>query len=175
MDPIIYPIGRYAEQPFSEQELRERLLDIRFMAQSLENTVSNLDEFQLDTPYREGGWTVKQVVHHLADSHMNAFIRCKLALTEDNPVIKPYDQNTWVNTPDASEVAINVSITLLHALHLRWHQLFLSLNEKDFERTVMHPEYKRQMSIWFILGLYAWHGKHHVAQIQALKERMKWK
>jgi len=174
MDAIIYPIGKFIEQPYSEQELRDRLLDIRFMTQSLEHTVSNLDEFQLDTPYREGGWTVKQVVHHLADSHMNAFIRCKLALTEDNPTIKPYDQNTWVNTPDAANVPINISITLLHALHLRWHQLFMSLSEKDFERTVMHPEYKRQMSLWFILGLYAWHGKHHIAQVQALKDRMNW-
>jgi hypothetical protein len=174
MDSIIYPIGKFIEQPYSEQELRDRLLDIRFMTQSLEHTVSNLDEFQLDTPYRDGGWTVKQVVHHLADSHMNAFIRCKLALTEDNPIIRPYDQNTWVNTTDAAKVPINVSITLLHALHLRWHELFLNLNEKDFERTVMHPEYKRQMSLWFILGLYAWHGKHHISQVQALKERMNW-
>lgn len=174
MDSIIYPIGKFIEQPYSEQELRDRLLDIRFMTQSLELTVSNLDAFQLDTPYRDGGWTVKQVVHHLADSHMNAFIRCKLALTEDNPTIKPYDQNTWVNTPDAANVPINVSITLLHALHLRWHELFINLTEKDFERTVMHPEYKRQMSLWFILGLYAWHGKHHIAQVQALKDRMNW-
>jgi DinB superfamily len=174
MDSIIYPIGKFIEQPYSEQELRDRLLDIRFMTQSLEHTVSNLDEFQLDTPYRDGGWTVKQVVHHLADSHMNAFIRCKLALTEDNPTIRPYDQNTWVNTPDVANVPINVSITLLHALHLRWHELFINLTEKDFERTMMHPEYKRQMSLWFILGLYAWHGKHHIAQVQALKERMNW-
>jgi hypothetical protein len=174
MDTIIYPIGKFVDQPFSEHELRDRLLDIRFMAQSLEKTVSNLDEFQLDTAYREGGWTVKQVVHHLADSHMNAFIRCKLALTEDNPVIKPYDQNTWVNTADATNVPINISITLLHTLHIRWHELFLNLSEMDFEKTVMHPEYKRQMSLWFILGLYAWHGKHHIAQIQGLKERMNW-
>jgi hypothetical protein len=105
---------------------------------------------------------------------MNAFIRCKLALTEDNPVIKPYDQNTWVNTADATNVPINISITLLHALHIRWHELFLNLSEMDFEKTVMHPEYKRQMSLWYILGLYAWHGKHHIAQIQGLKERMNW-
>ena len=174
MDPIIYPIGKFIEQPYSEDELQDRLLDIRFMTQSLELTVSNLDAFQLDTTYRDGAWTVKQVVHHLADSHMNAFIRCKLAITEDNPTIRPYDQNTWVNTPDAANVPINVSITLLHALHLRWHELFMNLNEKDFERTVMHPEYKRQMSLWFILGLYAWHGKHHIAQVQALKDRMGW-
>ncbi|MEI8052841.1 MAG: putative metal-dependent hydrolase [Bacteroidota bacterium] len=174
MDLIIYPIGKFIEQPFSESELRDRLLDIRFAAQSLELAVNNLDEFQLNTAYREGGWTVKQVVHHLADSHMNAFIRCKLALTEDNPTIKPYDQNTWVNTPDAANVPINVSITLLHALHIRWHELFNNLNEQDFQRTVMHPEYKRQMTLWFILGLYAWHGKHHTAQIQSLRDRMNW-
>jgi uncharacterized damage-inducible protein DinB len=174
MDLTIYPIGTFIEQPYSEEELRDRLLDIRFAAQSLELAVNNLDEFQLNTAYREGGWTVKQVVHHLADSHMNAFIRCKLAITEDNPTIKPYDQNTWVNTPDATNVPINVSITLLHALHIRWHELFKNLNEQDFQRSVMHPEYKRQMTLWFILGLYAWHGKHHTAQIQSLRDRMNW-
>ena len=95
MDPNIYPIGKYNEQPFSAEELRKRLLDIRFLSNHVENAITNLDAHQLDTTYREGGWTIKQIVHHLADSHMNAYIRCKLALTENNPIIKPYDQDAW--------------------------------------------------------------------------------
>ena len=175
MDSIIYPIGKYIEQPFSEEQLRERLLDIRFMPQSLELTISNLDEYQLNTSYREGGWTIKQIVHHLADSHMNAYIRCKLALTEDNPIIKPYDQDLWAEMDDSKNLPVNISTTLLHSLHLRWHEMLLNLNEDQWNRTVMHPEYKKQMSLWYILGLYAWHGKHHIAQIQSLRERMNWR
>jgi len=169
-----YPIGKYEPMPFSEATKKQWINEIRVTPADIEFTIQHLDKAQLDTPYREGGWTVQQLIGHIADSHMNAFIRCKLAITEDNPTIRPYDQNTWVNTSDAANVPINVSITLLHALHLRWHELFMNLNEKDFERTMMHPEYKRQMSLWFILGLYAWHGKHHIAQIQALKDRMSW-
>lgn len=174
MDNLSYPIGKFIEQPFSKELLRECLLDIRFFSNHLEHAISNLDEHQLDTSYRDGGWTIKQVIHHLADSHMNAFIRCKLALTEDNPVIKPYDQDAWSETAEHKNTPVNVSITLLHALHLRWHELFSNLNPADWNRTIMHPEYKKQMSLWYILTLYAWHSKHHVAQIQSLKERKGW-
>jgi len=174
MQVIQYPIGKYEEQPFTETALRERLLDILFLPKALENAIANLDEFQLNTSYREGSWTVNQVIHHLADSHMNAFIRCKLAITESNPVIKPYDQDAWVDTADVCNVPVNVSVTLLHALHLRWHQFFVACKEDDFHKTVMHPEYKKQMTLWYILGLYAWHSKHHVAQITALRNQKGW-
>ena len=174
MDPIIYPIGEYIEQSFSSEELRKRLIDIRFLSNHVENAITNLDEHQLDTSYREGGWTVKQVIHHLADSHMNAYIRCKLALTENNPIIKPYDQDAWAETIENKNLPVNVSITLLHALHLKWYELFSNLKPAEWERTVMHPEYNRQMSLWYILGLYAWHSKHHVAQIQGLRDRKRW-
>lgn len=174
MDTIIYPIGKYIEQPFSAEELRKRLIDIRFLSNHVENAITNLDEHQLDTSYREGGWTVKQVIHHLADSHMNAYIRCKLALTENNPIIKPYDQDAWAETIENKNLPVNVSITLLHALHLKWYELFSNLKPAEWERTVMHPEYNRQMSLWYILGLYAWHSKHHVAQIQGLRDRKRW-
>jgi hypothetical protein len=167
----IYPIGKYVEVPFSEPELQRRLLDIQFMPKALELVVQDMDDFQLNTSYRPGGWTCKQVIHHLADSHMNAYIRCKLALTEDLPIIKPYDQDVWVTTADVFHVAPNVSITLLHALHLRWHAFFSSLETGDWERKVEHPEYKRTMTIWYLLGLYAWHGKHHTEQIRSLKDR----
>lgn len=174
MDSIIFPIGNYIEQPFSSEELRKLLLDIRFLSNHVENAITNLDAHQLDSSYREGGWTIKQIVHHLADSHMNAYIRCKLALTEDNPVIKPYDQDAWAETIENKNLPVNVSITLLHALHLKWYELFANLQPKEWERTIMHPEYKIQMSLWYILGKYAWHSKHHVAQIIGLRERNRW-
>jgi len=174
LDSLRYPIGEYVEQPFSETQLREWLLDILFLPNHLENAITNLDEFQLATAYREGGWTIKQIVHHLADSHMNAFIRCKLALTEDNPVIKPYDQDLWVNTPENIHLPVNVSITLLHALHIRWHEFLKSIKPDQWERTIMHPEYNKQMTLWYILGKYAWHSKHHIAHIVSLRERNSW-
>jgi len=174
MDPVIYPIGEYIEQPFSSEELRKRLIDIRFLSNHVENAITNLDEHQLDTSYREGGWTVKQVIHHLADSHMNAYIRSKLALTENNPIIKPYDQDAWAETIENKNLPVNISITLLHALHLKWHELFSNLKPLEWDRTVVHPEYNRQMSLWYILGLYTWHSKHHVAQIQGLRDRKRW-
>ncbi len=174
MQSSIYPIGEFIEQPFSEQQRREWLLDILFLPKIAEAVIQNLDAHQLDTSYRANGWTVKQVIHHLADSHMNAFIRCKLAITENNPIIKPYDQNTWVETSDVSNIPINVSITLLHALHLRWHELFSHVSASDFNRTVMHPEYNKEMSLWYLLGKYAWHGRHHVAQIQSLRDSKQW-
>jgi hypothetical protein len=117
---------------------------------------------------------VKQLVHHIADSHMNAFIRFKLGLTEDNPTIKPYLQDAWANLNDSKIVPINVSITLVHALHAKWGALLNGITSADMERTVYHPEQKKEITLWHMLGVYAWHGKHHVAHINALKERMKW-
>ena len=123
MEDLRYPIGKYQPQPFSEKQLQEWLIDIKFLPQHLENAVLNLDEAQLNTPYRPEGWTVKQVVHHVADSHMNAYIRFKLGLTEDNPTIKPYDEAAWAKLNDTSNLPINVSLTFLHALHTRWMEV----------------------------------------------------
>lgn len=169
-----YPIGKYIPQPFSETAKEELLKDIQFFASDLEMAIQNMDASQLDTPYRDGGWSVKQVVHHLADSHMNAYIRFKLGLTEDNPTISPYEENDWAVMDDVYTVPINVSITLLHALHLRWHAVVKGLDEEKLNRTIFHPVQKRNLTLWFMLGLYAWHGKHHIAHITALKERNKW-
>jgi uncharacterized damage-inducible protein DinB len=169
-----YPIGHYQEMDFSEVQKKRWIGDIRYLPGLLEYTVQNLDEAQLNTPYREGGWTVKQVVHHVADSHMNAYIRFKLALTEVNPTIKPYDEHAWAMLADTALQPINVSSTLLHALHLRWVSLLESLSDDDFNRTVFHPESKKEMSLWYLLGSYAWHGKHHVAHITSLKENKNW-
>ena len=140
----------------------------------LEFAVKNLDEYQLDIPYRPGGWTVNQLIHHIADSHMNAYIRFKLALTESNPVIKPYNQAAWAELPDTKKLPINISLTLLHALHARWYQLMYEMPAEQWERTVYHPERKKTLTLWELLKSYSWHGLHHTAHITKLRERMKW-
>jgi uncharacterized damage-inducible protein DinB len=171
-----YPIGTYEPKPFSIPQKIEWLADIKFLPVLLENAVLNLDEEQLHTPYREGGWTVHQLVHHVADSHMNAYCRFKLGLTEDNPSIKPYDQEQWVLMNDVKKLPINISITLLHALHLRWHEVLKYIPDQDWNnRTVFHPEHKKTMRLWYLLGMYAWHGRHHVAHITSLRELKGWR
>lgn len=174
MEKLKYPIGKYIEQPFSNEQLKEWLLDIQSLPIQIEYAITNLDEAQLETPYREGGWTVKQLVHHVADSHMNAYIRFKLGLSEENPSIKPYDQNGWAAMADTKNIPINVSITLLFALHTRWHEILKNISQKEWTRTVFHPEYKKEMTLWYLLGMYAWHSKHHVAHITSLRQRMDW-
>ena len=174
MENPSFPIGKYEAQPFSDKQLQEWIIDIKNLPQHLENAVLNLSEAQLDTPYREGGWKVNQLIHHVADSHMNAFIRFKLGLTEDNPTIKPYDQDEWVKLKDVTNVPINISLTLLHALHARWTELLKNVQPNEWERTVVHPEHGRQMTLWFLLGMYAWHSRHHTAHITLLREKMKW-
>lgn len=169
-----YPIGKVQLVEYSEKEKDSRIADVLFLPRMLEYAVLNLDEMQIQTPYREGGWTIHQLVHHLADSHMNSFIRFKLALTEDNPSIKPYDEDQWSRLPDVSNMPINISITLLHSLHRRWHTLLESMSEQDFQRTVFHPEHQRNISLWDMLLIYAWHGKHHVAHITNLRELNGW-
>ena len=173
MDPR-YPIGKYEEQPFSEKLKADRINDIKFLPAAIENAISNLDSAQLATPYRDGGWTVIQLIHHVADSHMNAYCRFKLGLTEDNPSIRPYDQEAWSKLSDTKNIPVNVSITLLHALHMRWHEILVNMKDADFDRTVFHPEYQKQMTLWYLLGMYSWHSRHHTAHITSLKERMKW-
>lgn len=153
-----YPIGKVVHQPFAVDGaadvrlLNERLLDIKMCPGILEYAVQNLDEQQLNTPYRPDGWTVKQVVHHVADSHMNAFTRFKLGLTEDNPTIKPYDEAAWAKLPDTLNVPINLSLTILHALHVRWYELLRNFKDADWERTVFHPEQQRTLTLWELLG-----------------------
>jgi uncharacterized damage-inducible protein DinB len=170
-----YPVGKYEPQPFSIPKKVEWLADLKFLPLQLENAVLNLDEVQLLTPYREGGWTIHQLVHHVADSHMNAYCRFKLALTEENPTIKPYDEKLWAELNDVHKLPINISLTLLHALHLRWYEALKYVTDDDWNnKTVFHPEHKKTLRLWYLLGLYAWHGKHHVAHITSLRERMNW-
>ena len=173
MDPR-YPIGNYEPAPYSEALKEERLADIKFLPGLLEQAIENLDEAQLDTPYREGGWTVMQVVHHVSDSHLNALSRLKFTLTEDNPTVMGYDEGKWAETAEYSLVPINVSLTMIHAIHAKMHALFSSLTEQDWKRTYIHSQSKKQFDLWYLLGMYAWHGKHHVSHITTLRERKGW-
>jgi uncharacterized damage-inducible protein DinB len=165
MTDLQYPVGRFTLPESSTAEQRQQwILEIARTPQEFRAAVSGLSEEQLDTPYRPGGWTVRQVVHHVPDSHMNAFIRFKLALTEDQPTIKPYDEARWATLADAA-LAIEPSLDLLEALHIRWVRLLQTMSELDYQRTFMHPE----SGAWRLdqyLAQYAWHGRHHTAHIR---------
>jgi hypothetical protein len=169
-----YPVGQASFTEFSTAAKESALGDILFLPNALEAAILNLDEAQLQTPYRTGGWTINQLVHHVADSHMNAYIRFKLGLTEQVPVIKPYEEKLWAGLADVSVIPINVSITLLFALHQRWYAAIKDLEDKSWERTVFHPVSQKELSLWYLLQLYAWHGRHHVAQINGLRKKMRW-
>lgn len=170
-----FPTGTYEPKPFSIDTKVEWLAEIKFLPVALENALLNLDEVQLHTPYREGGWTIHQLVHHIADSHINAYCRFKVGLTEDNPTIKPYDQDQWAQMNDVQKLPVNISLTLLHALHARWYESLKYVTDDEWNnRTVYHPEHKKTMRLWYLLGMYAWHCKHHLAHITSLRERMKW-
>lgn len=173
MDPR-YPIGKYEPQPFSEKQKQDWLNDIKFLPLAIEHAILNLDAAQLETPYREGGWTVKQLVHHVADSHMNAYCRFKLGLTEDNPTIRPYEENLWAELKDTQNLPVNISITLLHAVHIRWCEILVNMTNEEYDRTIVHPEHKKQFTLWHLLGMYAWHSRHHTAHITSLREKMGW-
>lgn len=177
-DKLKYPIGTFEEQEyanasFSEHLKNELLVEIKILPSSLEMGILNLDAAQLATPYRPGGWTVSEVVHHLADSHINAYTRCKLALTEDNPTIKTYDQDAWTALADY-HLPINISLTLLHALHERWYVVLKSLAQAEWDKTYYHPEQKQKVSLWEMLKQYVWHGKHHLAHIMQLRTINNW-
>ena len=170
-----YPIGRYHEpEEFSEELMSNSISAIQALPGWLDVVIENLDEHQLNTAYRPNGWTIVQVIHHIADSHLNAYIRLNLALTEDNPVIKPYDEKLWAELPDVQLVPVNVSITLVHALHRRWVQSLLSLKGDDWNRSYYHPESKESVTIWEMTAKYAWHSRHHMEQMRGLRDRMAW-
>lgn len=174
-EQMAYPVGRYeAPEKYIPELQNEWIAAIEALPKWLDLCIENLDAPQLDTPYRPGGWTINQVIHHVADSHMNAYIRLKLALTEDSPVIKPYDEKLWAELADVETVPVNVSITLLHALHMRWVQILRNMLPEDWERSYFHPEHERYVPLWEMTDLYAWHGRHHMEQIKGLRQRMNW-
>jgi uncharacterized damage-inducible protein DinB len=169
-----YPIGKFAyDGPPGEEQKQALMNDIVRTPANLRAAVKDLSDSQLDTAYRPGGWTVRQVVHHLPDSHMNSYIRFKLALTEDEPTIKPYAEGRWAELADTKITPIEVSLTLLESLHDRWVRLLRSLDPADWKRTFRHPELG-PMTLDKALALYAWHGRHHVAHITRLREQNGW-
>ena len=173
-DDLRYPIGRLAKQESYSDEERSALVGrLAAMPAALRDAVGGLGDQQLDTGYRPGGWTVRQLVHHVADSHMNAYIRIKLALTEDTPTIKPYDQDAWVRLADIQAVSPDVSLTLVDGVHARLDAVLRSVTADDARRRLMHPE-NGPMTVDQVIAMYAWHGDHHVAHIRALRERMGW-
>ncbi len=174
-DTLRYPIGRWEQpQAFDPGEIPDWISALNALPLWLDHIIQNLDAAQLDTPYRPGGWTMVQTIHHLADSHMNAFVRLKLALTENTPTVKPYEEARWAETGEISSVPVNVSITLLHALHRRWTALLESCPPESWLRTYYHPEQQREVSVWEMTSMYAWHGRHHMEQLRSLRERMGW-
>jgi uncharacterized damage-inducible protein DinB len=170
-----YPIGKFEhEGDITAAKRSAWIADIRELPAKLAQAVAGLSEEQLDTPYRDGGWTVRQVVHHVADSHMNSFTRFKLALTEDNPTIKPYEEALWAELGDGKSCPVAPSLALVEALHLRWTALLESMGEADFARTFYHPGSRETVRLDRALGQYSWHGRHHVAHITTLRDRMGW-
>jgi len=173
-DLLRYPVGKFLpKDEYSQNEIAKFISRIESLPANLEKEVSHLTPSQLDTPYRDGGWTVRQVVHHLADSHMNAYIRFKWTLTEDTPLIKAYFEKLWAETPEVNGDPI-LSISLLKALHRKWVVLLRGLNTSDLKKEFIHPETKKHVRIENLMGLYAWHGEHHLAQLVALRTRSGW-
>ena len=174
MTDLRYPIGKFSfSGALTEDQKRKLLDDIGRAPADLRAAVNGLSQQQLDTPYRPDGWTVRQVVHHVPDSHLNAYLRFKLALTEEEPTIKPYAEDRWARLPDTQATPVEVSLALLESLHERWVRLLRSLQPEDWKRTFRHPELG-VVSLEKNLALYAWHGQHHVAHIRSLRERNAW-
>jgi uncharacterized damage-inducible protein DinB len=173
LDDLRYPIGRFRMPASSLPGVRAAHIQVlRQLPERLTAAVAGLDDAQLDTPYREGGWTVRQLVHHVADSHANCYVRFKLALTEDWPTIKPYDEAAWANLAD-SRMPIDVSLAMIAALHARWVSLLESMSEDDFHKGFTHPENGKQ-NLAVVLAVYDWHSRHHTAHVTALRARQGW-
>jgi hypothetical protein len=169
-----YPIGKMDQTPSLSPEERQKRIDrIAAAPQILRQAVTGLTEAQLDTPYRPGGWTVRQVVHHVADSHMNASVRFRLAFTEDNPTVKTYEEGDWANLHDANSAPVQVSLSLLDSLHERLVALLRNTPAASFARTVNHPD-NGPMTADMLVSMYSWHGDHHTAHVTGLRNRMKW-
>lgn len=170
-----YPIGKFEfKEDLSPESRKSFIKELELLPGKLKKTVNGLNDEQLDTPYRYDGWTVRQVIHHIPDSHLNAYVRIKLALTENEPAIKTYEEKEWAKLKDYYQTPIEVSLALLDTLHKRWVILLNSLQENDFRRKFKHPDWGL-VSIDYLVAQYAWHGNHHTAHIASLRERMGWR
>jgi hypothetical protein len=174
MTDLRYPIGRFRAPAIVTEGDRNNAIDaIAALPSQMRAAVQGWTAGRLDTPYRPDGWTVRQVLHHVPESHMNSYIRCKLALTEDEPTIKPYDEDAWAHLPDATTAPVDLSLDLLDTLHQRWVFLLRSIRDEEWNRTFRHPE-SGVVRLDMNVMLYAWHGKHHLAHITGLRDRMRW-
>ncbi len=165
-DTLRYPVGKFSMQPeYSVEEIQKNIQRINDLPALLENALKNCTSAQLDTPYREGGWTIRQVVHHLADSHMHAFVRFKWTLTEDKPIIKAYDEKLWARTPETNADPL-LSLAFLKGLHAKWVELLKGLTSDDLKKVFTHPETGKEIPLDRMTALYAWHGEHHVGHVK---------
>jgi|SRR5688572_3112302 len=175
LDALRYPIGKFlAPASIEEINIEAMVSNLAALPAKMRRETLNLNDLQLDTPYREGGWTIRQVVHHVADSHINCYCRFKLAMTEENPVIKPYFENLWAELPDGKSAPVKVSLDLLEAVHIRLDLLLKSFQRVDYLRTYVHPEYNRVFYLFQVLANYSWHSDHHLAHVTVLKKKMGW-
>lgn len=174
-EKLIHPIGLFVKPSIFTRDIIEHYIScVSALPGRLRKETENLTDTQLNTSYRSGGWTIRQLIHHLADAHINGFIRFKLALTEVNPTVKPYNENKWAKLADTNTMHIGPGLQLIEGLHTRWTVLLNSMSDVDFKKTFYHPEHGEQLSLDEVLGSYAWHGDHHLAQITELKKRMQW-
>jgi uncharacterized damage-inducible protein DinB len=170
-----YPVGTFQRGDVLTPEERARCIEqIAAVPRAMREAVAGLTPEQLETPYRDGGWTLREVVHHVPESHMNSYMRFKFALTEETPTIKPYDEARWAKTPEVRDTPIETSLTMIEALHDRWVRLLRAMSAEDFARTLKHPEHDGTMTLDTMLGLYAWHGRHHTAHITSTRARNGW-
>lgn len=175
IDELRYPIGKFkVPESYTAEYLAASIRVLEEFPASLRKAVQGLNDEQLDTPYREGGWTLRQVVHHVADSHLNAYIRCKLAVTEENPTVKVYEEQRWAELPEAKHAPVELSLPLVESLHKRWVVFLKNLSAEQLQMTFHHPVSKANVTLQRTIALYAWHCSHHLAHITGARKRMGW-
>ena len=175
MENLRYPIGKFQmPENFTKENIDTWIQEIDNAPEQYGDMIFGWTDGQLDTPYRPEGWTVRQLIHHVADSHMNSYIRFKWTLTENEPTIKAYDEKLWAELPEAKTAPVELSLGLIYSLHARWVMMLRNLSEDDLKKKFIHPESGKAIALNTMVALYAWHGKHHLAHIEGLRERMGW-